>query len=154
RADRLRHGALRHHPGGQRRGAPDHRPPQGVLGGQRMSHATLSPQRSSLRGATLPKWFAWAVAAGSVALGLGISTAAGLNSSIQWALIAALLFVFGSYGISAKVEGSRQAKDRTATSLVWVSFLLAVIPLASLIWETAERGVKVLDGYFLTHSMG
>ncbi|MER5990467.1 MULTISPECIES: phosphate ABC transporter permease PstA [Streptomyces] len=119
-----------------------------------MSHATLSPQRSSLRGATLPKWFAWAVAAGSAVAGLGISAAAGLHSDIQWALIAALLFVLGSYGISAKVEGSRQAKDRTATSLVWVAFLLAVIPLASLIWETLKRGVKVLDGYFLTHSMG
>ncbi|MEU3098390.1 phosphate ABC transporter permease PstA [Streptomyces sp. NPDC006967] len=119
-----------------------------------MSHATLLPKPSSLRGATLPKWFSSAVAAGSVALGLGISSAAGLHSDIQWGLIAAVLFVVLSYGISAKVEGSRQAKDRTATSLVWVAFLLAVVPLASLIWETVERGVKVLDVYFLTHSMG
>ncbi|GGT11038.1 MULTISPECIES: phosphate ABC transporter permease PstA [Streptomyces] len=121
-----------------------------------MSNASLTDQRppSSLRGATLPKWFAWAVAAGAVLLGLGISFAAGLDSSIQWALIAAVLFVAGSYGISAKVEGRRQAKDRTATSLVWVAFLLAIIPLASLIWTTVKRGVKVLDGYFLTHSMG
>jgi phosphate transport system permease protein len=109
---------------------------------------------SSLRGATLPKWFAWAVAAGAVLLGLGISSAAGLDSSIQWALIAAVLFVAGSYGISAKVEGPRQAKDRIATSLVWVAFLLAIIPLASLVWTTVKSGVKVLDGYFLTHSMG
>lgn len=32
-----------------------------------MSHATLTPapkNRSSLRAATLPKWFPWAVAAG------------------------------------------------------------------------------------------
>ncbi|MBT3154522.1 phosphate ABC transporter permease PstA [Streptomyces sp. CHD11] len=119
-----------------------------------MSHATLSPQPSSLRGAALPKWFSWAVAAGSVVLGLGISSAAGLHSDIQWGLIAAVLFVVLSYGISAKVEGRRQARDRTATSLVWVAFLLAVIPLASLIWETVERGVKVFDVYFLTHSMG
>ncbi|MFF8032721.1 phosphate ABC transporter permease PstA [Streptomyces sp. NPDC016626] len=119
-----------------------------------MSNATFSPQRSSLRGASLPKWFAWAVAAGSAALGYGVSAAAGLHSDIQWALIAALLFVTGSYAISAKVEGRRQAKDRTATSLVWVAFLMAVIPLASLIWETVKRGVKVLDVYFLTHSMG
>ncbi|MEV5934012.1 phosphate ABC transporter permease PstA [Streptomyces sp. NPDC093250] len=119
-----------------------------------MTKATLSPQPGSLRGATLPKWFPWAVAAGSLALGYGISAAAGLDSDIQWALIAAVLFVIGSYGISARIEGSRQAKDRTATSLVWVAFLLAVIPLASLLWETAERGVKVLDGYFLSHSMG
>ncbi|MEU4984504.1 phosphate ABC transporter permease PstA [Streptomyces sp. NPDC021969] len=122
-----------------------------------MSNATLTPapkNRSSLRAATLPKWFPWAVAAGSVLLGLGISTVAGLNSSIQWALIAAVLFVAGSYGISASVEGGRQAKDRVATSMVWVAFLLALIPLVSLIWETVKQGVKVLDGYFLTHSMG
>ncbi|WP_406726703.1 phosphate ABC transporter permease PstA [Streptomyces sp. GD-15H] len=120
-----------------------------------MSHATLTPKSaSSLRGATLPKWFSWAAAAASVALGLGISSLAGLHSSIQWALIAAILFVVGSYAASAMVEGKRQAKDRTATSLVWVAFLMAVIPLASLIWETVKRGVKVLDGYFLSHSMG
>ncbi|MFD5492324.1 phosphate ABC transporter permease PstA [Streptomyces sp. NPDC001812] len=120
-----------------------------------MSHATITPKSaSSLHGARLPKWYAAAVAAGSIALGLGISTVAGLHSSIQWALIAALLFIFGSYALSAVVEGKRQAKDRTATSLVWVSFIIAVIPLASLIWETVKKGVKVLDGFFLTHSMG
>ncbi|GHH90947.1 phosphate ABC transporter permease PstA [Streptomyces capillispiralis] len=119
-----------------------------------MSNATLTPQGASLRGATLPKWFGWAVAVGSAALGYGISAAAGLDSDIQWALIAAVLFVLGSYGISARIEGRRQAKDRTATSLVWVAFLMAVIPLASLIWETVKRGTKVFDGYFLSHSMG
>lgn len=120
-----------------------------------MSNATLTPKGpSTLRAASLPKWFPWAVAAGSVALGLGISAAAGLESSIQWALIAGILFVLGSFVIAARVEGKRQAKDRVATSLVWVAFLLAVLPLASLIWETISRGVKVLDVYFLTHSMG
>ncbi|MFH8978364.1 phosphate ABC transporter permease PstA [Streptomyces sp. NPDC017890] len=120
-----------------------------------MNNATLTPRSgSSLRGATLPKWFLWAVAAGSIAAGLGISAAAGLNSSIQWALMAAVLFVLGTYVISARVEGGRQAKDRVATSMVWVAFIVAVIPLASLVWATVKRGVKVLDGYFLTHSMG
>ncbi|MDT0570926.1 phosphate ABC transporter permease PstA [Streptomyces sp. DSM 3412] len=120
-----------------------------------MSNETLTPKGpSTLRAASLPKWFPWAVAAGSVALGLGISTAIGLESSVQWALIAGILFVLGSYVIAARVEGTRQAKDRLATSLVWVAFLLAVLPLASLIWETISRGVKVLDVYFLTHSMG
>ncbi|GGY28436.1 phosphate ABC transporter permease PstA [Streptomyces djakartensis] len=120
-----------------------------------MSTATTTPKRpSTLRGARLPKWAPWAIAAGSVALGLGISAAAGLHSSIQWALIAALLHVFGTYVIAARVENRRQAKDRVVTSLVWVAFLLAVVPLASLVWSTVQRGVKVLDVYFLTHSMG
>ncbi|NGN66271.1 phosphate ABC transporter permease PstA [Streptomyces sp. A7024] len=101
----------------------------------------------------LPKWAPAGIALGAAAVGVGIGTVAGLSSRIQWGLIAALLFVLASYAISATVEGKRQAKDRFATSMVWVAFLLAVIPLASLIWETVSRGIKVLDAYFLTHSM-
>ncbi|GHE31454.1 phosphate ABC transporter permease PstA [Streptomyces capitiformicae] len=120
-----------------------------------MSNATLADKRpSTLRAASLPKWFSWAVAAGSIALGLGISAVAGLESSIQWALIAGVIFVLATFVITSSVEGRRQAKDRVATSLVGVAFLLAVIPLASLVYETVKRGVKVLDGYFLSHSMG
>ncbi|MET9456422.1 phosphate ABC transporter permease PstA [Streptomyces canus] len=119
-----------------------------------MSTAITEKRPSTLRGASLPKWSPYAIAAGSVALGLGISAAAGLDSSIQWALIAGLLFVLGTYVVAARVEGRRQAKDRVATALVWVAFLLAVVPLVSLVWSTVSRGVKVLDIYFLTHSMG
>ncbi|MFI0188712.1 phosphate ABC transporter permease PstA [Streptomyces sp. NPDC017082] len=120
-----------------------------------MSTAAVNGKRSgSLRGASLAKWFPWAVAAGSVVVAVGIGLAAGLHSRIQWGLIAAFLFILGTYGIAARVEGRRQAKDRVATSLVWVAFLLAVVPLVSLVWTTVSRGVKVLDVYFLTHSMG
>ncbi|KUN94512.1 phosphate ABC transporter permease PstA [Streptomyces caeruleatus] len=120
-----------------------------------MSNATIADKRpSTLRGARLPKWSPYAIAAGSVAVAIGIGLAAGLDSRVQWGLIAGLLYVFGSYAIAARVEGRRQAKDRVATSLVWVAFLLAVVPLVSLVWTTIARGVKVLDVYFLTHSMG
>ncbi|MGI5196895.1 phosphate ABC transporter permease PstA [Streptomyces sp. CA-288835] len=120
-----------------------------------MSHAAVTDKRpSTLRGAHLPKWFPWATAAGSLALAVGIGLAAGLHSKIQWGLIASILFVLGTYVISTKVEGKRQATDRVATSVVWVAFLLAVVPLVSLVWTTIVRGVKVLDVYFLTHSMG
>ncbi|MEU6221271.1 phosphate ABC transporter permease PstA [Streptomyces sp. NPDC047022] len=120
-----------------------------------MSTAAVTEKRhSTLRGASLPKWTPWAIAAGSIALGVGIGVVAGLDSKIQWGLIAALLFVLGSYGIAARVEGRRQAKDRIATSLVWVAFILALIPLVSLLWVTVQRGVKVFDFYFLSHSMG
>ncbi|MFC9092352.1 phosphate ABC transporter permease PstA [Streptomyces sp. NPDC057072] len=120
-----------------------------------MSHAAVADKRpSTLRGASLPKWTPWAVALGSIAVACGIGAAAGLSSHVQWGVIAALLFLIGTYVVAAQVEGRRQAKDRIATSLVWVAFLLAVIPLVSLVWTTVARGVKVLDIYFLTHSMG
>ncbi|MFC9683707.1 phosphate ABC transporter permease PstA [Streptomyces sp. NPDC056948] len=120
-----------------------------------MSTATIAPKGpSTLRGARLPKWAPYGIAAGSVAVAIGIGLAGGLHSRVQWGLIAALLYLVGSYAIATAVEGKRQAKDRIATSFVWVAFLLAVIPLASLVWSTVTRGVKVLDIYFLTHSMG
>ncbi|GEK00110.1 phosphate ABC transporter permease PstA [Streptomyces sp. NPDC004009] len=120
-----------------------------------MSTASLADKHAgSLRGASLPKWSPWAIAAGSLVVAVGIGLAAGLDSKVQWGLIAAILFILGTFGIAARVEGRRQARDRVATSLVWVAFLLAVVPLVSLIWVTVARGVKVLDLYFLTHSMG
>ncbi|MEV6671788.1 phosphate ABC transporter permease PstA [Streptomyces sp. NPDC051162] len=116
--------------------------------------ADQAPQPgSSLRRPRLPRWAPPAVAVASAAVGIAIGLGAGLSSRIQWGLIAALLFVLGMYGLAARVEGRRQAKDRLATSLVWVCFLVAVVPLVSLGWETVSRGSKVLDGTFLTHSM-
>ncbi|MEU3857212.1 phosphate ABC transporter permease PstA [Streptomyces sp. NPDC028722] len=120
-----------------------------------MSTAAVTDKRpGSLRGARLPKWSPWAIAAGSIVLAVVIGLAGGLHSKVQWGLIAAILFVLGTYGIATRVEGRRQAKDRVATSLVWVAFLLAVVPLVSLVWTTVSRGTKVLDFYFLSHSMG
>ncbi|MYR61918.1 phosphate ABC transporter permease PstA [Streptomyces sp. SID625] len=120
-----------------------------------MSTATIADRRpSSLRGARLPKWTPWATAAGSVVVAVVIGVVGDLHSRVQWGMIAALLFILGTYGVTARVEGRRQAKDRVVTSLVWVSFLIALVPLISLVWTTVRRGVKVLDFYFLSHSMG
>ncbi|UNO40546.1 phosphate ABC transporter permease PstA [Streptomyces sp. MST-110588] len=121
---------------------------------ERRTAAGSAPLPVSLQQARLPRWTPAALALAAVAAGCGIGLAAGLDSRIQWGLIATLLFILGTFLLAAKVEGVRQAKDRLATSLVWVAFLLAVIPLVSLIWETIARGIKVLDGYFLSHSMG
>ncbi|MGA4849786.1 phosphate ABC transporter permease PstA [Streptomyces sp. G5(2025)] len=114
----------------------------------------LVERPATLKAATLPRWSPLAVALGSAAVAVGIGLGAGLHSRMQWGLIAALLFIVGSYALAVSVEGTRQARDRLATSLVWVMFLLAVVPLASLIYETVQRGIKVFDVYFLTHSMG
>ncbi|MFJ3626768.1 phosphate ABC transporter permease PstA [Streptomyces albidoflavus] len=127
-----------------------------------MSHATTTPAAGGpapgatprLSSARLPRWTPWVVALGSVAAGCAAGLAAGLSSKVQWGLIAGLLFVVANFALTARVEGRRQARDRLATSLVWSSFVLALIPLLSLLWVTVERGLKVLDGYFLSHSMG
>ncbi|MFE9612843.1 phosphate ABC transporter permease PstA [Streptomyces sp. NPDC006012] len=120
-----------------------------------MSNAAIAENRAgSLRGATLPKWSPWAIAAGSIVVAIAVSLAAGFESKIQWGLLSGLIFLIATYVIAMRVEGRRQAKDRIATGLVWVAFLVALVPLVSLVWTTISRGVKVLDVYFLSHSMG
>nr|WTB32183.1 phosphate ABC transporter permease PstA [Streptomyces sp. NBC_00830] len=109
--------------------------------------------RDSLSSRALPRWAPLAFAAAAVVLGVGIGAAAGWQSRVQWGLFSAVLFVIISYVTTSVVENQRQAKNRLATSIVWVCFLLAVVPLASLVWTTVSRGAKVLDFYFLTHSM-
>ncbi|MEV5242898.1 phosphate ABC transporter permease PstA [Streptomyces cinnamoneus] len=119
--------------------------------------STVAPgarSSSSLHQPRLPRWAPAALAAAALAVGVGIGAGAGLSSRIQWGLLAAVLYVAATFALATRVEGVRQAKDRLATSLVWVCFLLAVVPLVSLIWETVARGSTVLDGGFLSHSMG
>lgn len=126
-----------------------------------MSHALqdqrpVRARKSSSAGLTrggLPRWAPAGTAVASAALGTVIGLVFDLHSKVQWGLIAALLFVGITYVSSAIVENRRQAKDRIATSIVWVCFVLAVVPLLSLMITTISRGVKVLDGDFLSHSM-
>ncbi|WP_431985155.1 phosphate ABC transporter permease PstA [Streptomyces qinglanensis] len=112
-----------------------------------------APPVSTLRQPRLPRWAPPGLAAVAAVLGIGIGLVGGLDSRLQWGLIAAVLYLGLTAVLAGTVEGTRQAKDRLATSVIWVCFLLAVVPLASLLWETLVRGAKVLDGYFLTHSM-
>ncbi|MEU6015017.1 phosphate ABC transporter permease PstA [Streptomyces sp. NPDC047515] len=114
---------------------------------------TAAASGSSLSSRALPRWAPAAFAAAALVLGVGIGAAAGWQSRVQWGLFSAVLFVVISYVTTTVVENQRQAKDRLATSIVWVCFLLAVVPLASLVWTTVSNGAKVLDVYFLTHSM-
>ncbi|GAA1227897.1 phosphate ABC transporter permease PstA [Kitasatospora nipponensis] len=106
-----------------------------------------------LTAASLPSWAPAGIAVIAIALGCAIGAGFGLASHLQWGLISALLFVVISYAVSARVEGRRQAKDRLATSMVWVAFILAVVPLASLLIYTIQQGAGVVNGDFLQHSM-
>ncbi len=110
--------------------------------------------RAPLAHRRMPRWAPAGIAVAAIALGCGIGAGAGLASHLQWGLLSLLLFVALTYAITAGVEGRRQAKDRVATSLVWACFVVAVVPLYSLLQTTISKGVKVLDGNFMSHSMG
>ncbi len=51
------------------------------------------------------------------------------------------------------VEGRRAAADRLATALMAGAFLLALLPLVSLLWETVSNGLPRFDGTFFSWAM-
>ncbi|MEV7545562.1 phosphate ABC transporter permease PstA [Streptomyces sp. NPDC089915] len=124
-----------------------------ALQDQRPAPVRRSASPAGLTRGGLPRWAPAGIAVASAVLGSVIGLVFDLHSKVQWGLIAALLFVAITYTASSVVENRRQAKDRVATSVVWVCFVLAVVPLLSLMWTTVSRGAKTLSGDFLSHSM-
>jgi phosphate transport system permease protein len=100
----------------------------------------------------LPKWAVILVAvislavAGLVTLLLGWSPFAGL-------VLAIVLAAVGLPVWSLLLEGRRSAADRLATSLVWMSFGIVLVPLVWLIWLVVKNGAGAINSEFLTYDM-
>lgn len=107
--------------------------------------------RGRLSSTTLPPWVSLATFGAGVVVALVLNFGTGLDV-VQSVLIAWVL-QFALPVVSGFVEGSRKAKDRLVTTLVYSAFGLALIPLASIIATVLSKGVPVLSGQFFTYSM-
>ena len=68
-------------------------------------------------------------------------------------VLGVVLFAAAIMALSRAVEGSRSARDRLATTVMYSAFGLALIPLVSLLWTVLQNGLKRFDLYFLTYTM-
>jgi phosphate transport system permease protein len=67
--------------------------------------------------------------------------------------VGTLLFDVLLYVLARLVEGSRQAINRLVTSLVATAFIIALIPLISLLWTVVINGLPRFDLTFFSNSM-
>ncbi|NUR69743.1 MAG: phosphate ABC transporter permease PstA [Hamadaea sp.] len=116
---------------------------------------TLSAPVTGLRARRLPKWAPWAIAAGSVLLSFLLVYAGGLlgGGIVLTAIASVVLYLFLLWLVARQVEGSRSARNRIASSLIYSAFVLALLPLLSVAWTLVSKGVERLDGDFFSHSM-
>lgn len=101
----------------------------------------------------LPRTVPWAVLAGSLLLAAAILALGNGPSIAGVAFIGAIIHTVAITVISWQVEGVRWAKDRLATTLVTLAFVLAMVPLVSLIWTVVAGGVQAMSWEFLTTDM-
>jgi phosphate transport system permease protein len=67
--------------------------------------------------------------------------------------VAVLVYLVLILVISSVVEGRRKGVDRLVTGVVTAAFLLAMVPLVSVIWTVLSNGLNRLTPYFLSVSM-
>jgi phosphate transport system permease protein len=103
-----------------------------------LTHPRL-PQRAELIVAPI------AAAFGALLLVLGVGT-------VGAAILAGISFLVVLPVWSLAIEGRRGATDRLMTGLIWTTFIVAIVPLASLLWRVIDQGAGRIDGTFLSYS--
>jgi phosphate transport system permease protein len=82
----------------------------------------------------------------------GLSLALGLSPFV-WLIVTGLFTLITITVWSLAVEGRRRALDRVMTVAVVEIFVLALVPLLSLLYTVVNEGLARFDGEFLTTSM-
>ncbi|GAB3137600.1 phosphate ABC transporter permease PstA [Marisediminicola antarctica] len=123
---------------------------------------TLAPATTgitnTLTASRLPKWATWAILGGSLAVAAGVFAIVQLSTGGDFSIVGAVffgtvLFNIMLFALSYLVEGGRQARNRLVTSLVVTAFLIALIPLLSLVWTVLGNGIARFDPAFFSQSM-
>lgn len=111
--------------------------------------------RSRLTAGQKPRWTAWAVAAGALIVAAALMALIGFNIA-GWLIITAILYVVAMYVTTTIMENRRKATDGLWTNLIVGSFLIALIPLISVLWTVISHGTPGLTapGFFASDMKG
>jgi phosphate transport system permease protein len=99
---------------------------------------------------SLPGWGPWAAFGGSLAAAAAALLVGGAFTIALTLVFGTLLCGFVLYAWSRAVEGRRRALDRLMTLVIAAAFGLAMIPLLSLLFEVAKRGIPGISWEFFT----
>jgi phosphate transport system permease protein len=107
----------------------------------------------------LPAYLPWVLLVGSLVLSAMTFLLIWLSDTTADYPIAGAVFVgvlaygISLYGLSRLVEGPRPATNRLVTTLVVLAFVIALLPLISLLFTVVTNGLGRFDPMFFTYSM-
>ncbi|MFJ2542823.1 phosphate ABC transporter permease PstA [Microbacterium sp. NPDC087589] len=113
----------------------------------------------ALTSGKLPKWAPWALLGGSFlisAIVFGVASVGGDLADFNIAgtvIVGIVLYMILITVISSIAESRRNAIDRLMTALVATAFLIALLPLVSLLWTVVANGLERFDAEFFSSSM-
>jgi phosphate transport system permease protein len=77
----------------------------------------------------------------------------GVGNWVLVVVVAGILYLAGLFVAASRVEGRRAAKNKIAKAMIYSACILAILPLASVVWTLVSKGVGRLDGNFFGSSM-
>ncbi|MCW2607643.1 MAG: phosphate transporter, inner rane subunit PstA [Frankiales bacterium] len=116
------------------------------------STAVSSAPRAGLRSPSLPRGAVGALAVGVAAVTAVLVAVTPLAGRTATLIVFALLLLVVQTAVSRAVEGRRKATDRLVTTSVVLAFVLALLPLFSVLAYTASRGIHRFDVDFFYRS--
>lgn len=116
------------------------------------TQGTATLPAPKLGGGVLPSWASYGTVGGSALLVALVLLALGAFSVALLLVFSVLVAAVALYWWSRSVEGARRATDRVMTLAIVAAFGLALIPLLSLVFEVAKRGIPGLSVEFFTES--
>ena len=120
--------------------------------------ATSAPA-SSLTSGRLPRWAPWALLGFSLLISFTVIGVASVGHDLaDFNIVGAVFFGVILYMvlitvISSIAESRRNAVDRLMTALVATAFVIALLPLISLLWTVVANGIQRFDAEFFSYSM-
>jgi phosphate transport system permease protein len=106
-----------------------------------------------IRARKLPTATVLGVAVVAVVLSAALVLGTGIGNWVLVVVLAGVLYLVGLYVAARQVEGSRAATNRIWSALVHVACVLAILPLASVVWTLVSKGAARLDANFFGTSM-
>ncbi|MGO1320542.1 MAG: phosphate ABC transporter permease PstA [Galactobacter sp.] len=103
----------------------------------------------------MPRWSPWAVGAGALMLGAACSALIGFGIT-SWLIFSALIYVIAMYVLTWGLENRRKATNGLWSNLIVGAFLIALIPLISVLWTVISNGWAGITapGFFASDMVG
>jgi len=124
-----------------------------------MTVLTAPAPSTTLTSGKLPKWAPWGLLLVSLIISFTIFGVANVGESLAdfnvvgASIVGILIYMVLITVISTIAESRRKAADRFMTALVATAFLLALLPLVSLLWTVVANGINRFDVEFFSFSM-
>ena len=125
---------------------------------RRVEDAVPAPV-NTLTSGQLPKWAPVALLVGSLAVMALVYALLAVTGTTEGfdvvgtVFFGAVLYTVAVFVLARLVEGPRRATDRVVTTLVTAAFVVALIPLISLMYTAVTAGAARFDLLFFTSSM-